>query len=264
MSVAGRSQTRYGVFERGFLRDDYPSMDTVILCGGQGMRAWPLTEDCPKPLLKVGGVELVLHIMRLYRRYDRRRFVLCVGYAAKKFKHAFPKSRCEHEDIEVEFSDSGPDAGTALRIADAAHLCDGNIIHVTYGDGLADVDITKLEATATKHMRPLTMTVVRPRSQFGEVRLDGGRVTSFVEKPVVNSWINGGYMVLAPRAVAMARAVATTLPETMFVHHPLPQLVRGDLAAAHKHKGHWACIDTSKDLQALQAAYERGELAWLG
>ena len=223
------------------------------------MRAWPLTEERPKPLLMVGGVEIVTRIMMHYAKQGHKRFVLCLGYRPETFVEAFPIERVQSLGIEVDFCDSGPGAGTAMRISQAARMCDGECVHVTYGDGIADVDLDKVERAATKIGRVAALTAVQPRSKYGEIVLDADRVRMFVEKPVARRWINGGFMVLTREAIAKCDEYARVEASSMFVHGPMRELVALGKVGAHKHRGFWACVDTAKDLEELNDAWTRGE-----
>jgi len=238
-------------------------MDTIILCGGRGMRAWPLTDEVPKPLLQVGGEELVAHIMRQYASHGFRRFILCVGYKPEAFRMAFPLERAQDMGIDIDFCDSGPGAGTTMRISQAMLMCEGERVNVTYGDGLADVDLGKVVRMSERPGVSAVVTAIQPKSRFGELMLDGDRVRMFVEKPFSRRWVNGGFMVLDRRAVAKCTEYAARDASSMFVKDAMRELVALGVVGAHKHKGFWACVDTAKDLDELNDAWSRGERPWL-
>src|SRR5262245_18176778 len=182
-------------------------MEVVILCGGQGTRIRDVADHVPKPMVPVGGRPILWHIMKGFARHGFRRFVLCLGYQSWVIKRYFldyhlagadfsldlgnPEKVQLHgpaaaEDWHVTLAETGLDAQTGCRVRRVEKYLTGDRFFLTYGDGVSDVDLTRLLAFHRSHGRTATVTAVRPPGRFGEIELTGGRVTEFNEKPVVS------------------------------------------------------------------------------
>ena len=253
-------------------------MKTVILCGGRGTRLTEETQLKPKPMVEIGDRPILWHIMKIYERHGFNDFVLALGYKGDVIKDYFLHYHARMSDItvdlrngKVEYSnpmaedwrvklvDTGADTmtgGRLLRLADM--LRDGGTFMLTYGDGVSDVDITALLAFLRAHGKMATLTAVRPPVRFGDVRMDGDRVSSFVEKPQAGEgWINGGFFVFEP---GVFDVIADD--STMLEREPLETLAeRGELMAYH-HPDYWQCMDTIRDRQALESLWVSGQAPW--
>ncbi|HET9051740.1 MAG TPA: sugar phosphate nucleotidyltransferase [Candidatus Dormibacteraeota bacterium] len=211
---------------------------TVILCGGRGSRAYPATEEVPKPLLRVGGLPVVEHVIGIYARRGCRRFVLATGYLGDRLAEHFRDGR---PDAEVTCVDTGADTPTGERLRRCLPWAGNGTFLATYSDGLGDVDLDALVRRHRDHGRAATVTAVPLPSQYGTLDVDGsGRVGGFVEKPRLEGhWINAGFFVLEPRALA---APGADLEREM-----LPALATAGELHAYRHPGFWRSLDTLKD-----------------
>jgi glucose-1-phosphate cytidylyltransferase len=193
--------------------------------------------------------------------------VLCLGYEGERIREAIsslqpPDGGHVAESPEagrwhVTFADTGIETPTGGRVARVAHLLEGGTFCVTYSDGVADVDLAALLRHHRSQRRAATVTVVRPRSPWGVAELDGGsRVLDFREKPLVESWVNGGFFVMEPRAL---RYIG---PGDSLERRPLRSLARDGELTAYRHEGFWECMDTYKDSLHLNDLWEQGEAPW--
>jgi len=220
-------------------------MDVVILCGGRGTR---LNGERPKPLMEIAGRPIVWHVMSIYAAHGLRDFVLLTGHRGDEIA-----DWARGVEWPVECIDTGEDTPTggrvhALRDRLTAPFC------LTYADGVADIDLAALLGHHRATGALATMTVVRPELPFGVAHLDGERVTGFAEKPVSDHWVNGGFFVLEPDALAYLDA------DAVLEREPLERLAADGALAAHRHTGFWRCLDTAKDAAALE---EAGPGRWL-
>src|SRR5829696_4157345 len=171
----------------------------AILCGGKGTRMRASGESLPKPLVEVGGRPILWHVMSLYAAQGLRRFVLLLGHGADRIE-AFVATL--PDDWDVTCLHTGLDTPTGGRVARTGDLLREGSFCLTYADGVADIDLVRLLDHHREHGRAATMTLVRPRSPWGVARLDDdGRIGGFVEKPRLESWVNGGFMAMEPRAL---------------------------------------------------------------
>jgi glucose-1-phosphate cytidylyltransferase len=219
-------------------------MQTVILCGGKGTRAYPDTIELPKPLLPVAGEPVLLHTMRIYAEQGYEDFILAAGFLAEKiadFARGLPSS------WQVEVVDTGPDTNTAGRILRCQHLLDGTFL-ANYADGLGNVDIPAVVAFHHAHPAAGTLVTVPLPSQYGTVEFDGdGRIERFREKPKLpDHWINGGYFVFEP--AAFDHWAGEDLERDV-----LPALAAAGELYAYQHRGFWKSMDTYKDALELSA-----------
>jgi glucose-1-phosphate cytidylyltransferase len=226
----------------------------AILCGGKGARMREHGETVPKPLVEIGGRPILWHVMSLYAGQGLSRFVLLLGHGAERiaaFASTLPA------DWEVECLDTGLDTPTGGRVARAREHLDRGTFCLTYADGVADLDLGALLAFHRSHGGAATMTVVRPANPWGVAHLDGdGRIRGFDEKPRVDSWVNGGFMVMEPRAL---EAIG---PDDVLERGPLKRLAAGGELFAFRHDGFWDCMDTYKDTLLLNELWARGEAPW--
>ena len=236
-----------------------PAPDTaVVLCGGKGTRAWPATAEVPKPMLSVGGIPALGHLLEIYARQGVTRFVLATGYLGSVIADW---AATLDSGWDIICHDTGEDSNTGERIRRCAPLIDGPFF-ATYGDGLGNVDLSALwathEAGATEGALASLTTVPLP-SQYGTVDIDpDGRVERFNEKPVLRDhWINAGFFVIDP--AAFASWAGPDLERDV-----LPDLAARGALRAHRHVGFWKSMDTAKDVADMASLAERAEGApWL-
>ncbi|HMJ02099.1 MAG TPA: sugar phosphate nucleotidyltransferase [Conexibacter sp.] len=228
----------------------------VILCGGRGTRLQEHTESIPKPLVEIGGQPIVGHVIQIYLAHGFRRFVLCTGYKGELVER-FVADRAWPDDVAVTCLDTGLDTPTGGRVLQAAHHLDGEPFCATYADGVADVDLLALLAAHRAHGGLATVTVVRPRLQFGVAQLDDdGRVRGFREKPRADAWVNGGFFCFEP-------GIAAYLAEdSVLEREPLERLATAGELHAFRHGGFWECMDTYKDAVLLNDLWEQGMAPW--
>ncbi|MBI5105875.1 MAG: NTP transferase domain-containing protein [Solirubrobacterales bacterium] len=233
-----------------------PLPPVVVLCGGRGTRLQEHTRTIPKPLVEIGGLPIVWHVVRLYAHAGFDRFVLATGYLGDQIE-AFVDGHEWPAGVEVSCVDTGLDTPTGGRIAAVGDHVRGGTFCATYADGVADLDLHALLAFHHGHGRAATMTVVRPELQFGVTELDGdGRVVGFREKPRSEHWINGGFFCFEP-------AVLDRLaPGDVLERAPLESLAADDELRAFRHEGFWDCMDTYKDAVLLNDLWASGTPPW--
>ena len=255
-------------------------MDIVILCGGQGARMREETEYRPKPMVEVGGRPLLWHIMRLFGHHGLHRFVLCLGYKGGTIKDYFLNYEAmsqdctvtiggrrqvryhgsqEPFDFEVTLADTGLDTGTGGRVKRVEQHVKGDTFIVTYGDGLANVDIGRLVAFHESHGRLATVTTVQPASRFGITVLDEkSRVTRFSEKPKVEGWVNAGFLVLNRRVFDYLDGGDLQMLEA----GPLERLAAEGQLMAYRHDGFFFAVDTYRDYLHANEMWKSGTPPW--
>jgi len=253
-------------------------MRTVILCGGLGTRLSEETRVKPKPMVEIGGRPILWHIMKCYEHHGFNRFLLALGYKGEVIKDYFLNyhsrtsdltlhlksgrvdySNTTAEDWHVQLVDTGARSMTGGRLKRLQrHLRDSGTFMLTYGDGLADVDIGALVAFHNRHGRLATVTAVRPPARFGTMCFDGDRVVEFMEKPQVGEgWINGGFFVFEPEVLDYIEGDHTVLEA-----EPLENLAKDGQLMAYKHEGFWHCMDTLRDRNYLEDVWRSGRAPW--
>jgi glucose-1-phosphate cytidylyltransferase len=253
-------------------------MKVVILCGGLGTRLSEETQIKPKPMVEIGGRPIVWHIMRMYQRYGLREFVLALGYKGEVIKDYFLNYHARQSDVTVqlktgavEFSNptvedwsvSLVDTGAAtqtggrlLRLRERLHSL--GTFMLTYGDGVADVDLRALLEFHRRHTRLATVTAVRPAARFGDLELAGDNVAKFAEKPQMGEgWVSGGFFVFEPAIFDYIADDATMLERA-----PLEKLASSGQLMAYRHPGFWHPMDTMRDKKTLEALWDAGTAPW--
>jgi glucose-1-phosphate cytidylyltransferase len=234
-----------------------PTPPVAILCGGRGTRLQEHTRTIPKPLVEIGGLPILWHVVRLYAHAGFTEFVLCTGYLGEQIE-AFVAGADWPSGLRIRCVDTGADTPTGGRLhAAAEHLRDGGRFCATYADGVADVDLRTLLAFHADHGAAATMTVVRPELQFGVTDLAAdGTVTGFREKPRSEHWINGGFFVFD------ATVLDRLAPDHVLEREPLEALASEGQLRAFRHDGFWDCMDTYKDAVLLNDLWSSGAPPW--
>lgn len=233
----------------------------MILCGGKGVRLREETEYRPKPLVAVGDRPIVWHIMKLYSHYGYNDFVLCLGYKGDMIKEYFSNSANREPAWNVVFADTGLECETGSRIARAKqYIGDDKEFLLTYGDGVADVDINKLVKHHRAMGKAVTVTSIMPPNPFGVLEInDQGLVTSFAEKHRSKDWTNGGFFVCNSSLFQYLDDGGSCI----FEQGPVQKLAQEGQLAAYQHHDFWHCVDTLKHLEGLNTLYQRGERPWM-
>jgi len=253
-------------------------MKTVILCGGRGTRISEESQTRPKPMVEIGHRPILWHIMKLYAAYGQREFVLALGYKADLIKDYFlhyharqsdltldlASGRAEYrnpsaEDWKVHLVDTGENTLTGGRLLRLEpQLRQEGTFLLTYGDGVADIDLARLIDFHRRHGKLVTVTAVRPSARFGGLQIQAGRVTQFREKPKSGEgWINGGFFVMEPAIFGYLKNDQTILEQ-----EPLETLAKNGQLMAYEHGGYWQCMDNLRDRVALEEAWASGQAPW--
>ncbi len=228
----------------------------VILCGGRGTRLQEHTQLIPKPLVEIGGRPILWHVIQIYLAQGFRRFLLLTGHRQDQIG-AFVARESWPPGVEIQCLDTGEDTPTGERLRSAAGTLEGERCCVTYADGVADIDLGALLDYHDEHGAAATMTVVRPRLQFGVAELNGdGVVRGFTEKPRSEHWVNGGFFCFEPDALARIA------PDSVLERQPLEELAQSGQLRAFRHDGFWACMDTYKDAIELDDLWAQDRAPW--
>ena len=256
-------------------------MKTVILCGGRGTRLGEHGASIPKALIEIGGRPVLWHLLKIYSHHGLKDFIFCLGYLGDAIKRYFLEHHWLYSDFTLEmgrtgeyrldkhdvrgeewsitFAETGLDTNTGGRVKRIEkYLGDDESFCVTYGDGLADVDLTALLEFHRRHGRLATLTAVHPRSNFGLLKMDAdGAVTDFEEKPVMHELINGGFFVFN-------RRIFDYLDDNCVLERePLQRLAAERQLIAYPHSGFWKCMDTYKDNMEFNQLWESGRADWM-
>lgn len=252
-------------------------MRVAILAGGRGTRLQEETVSRPKPMVEIGGKPILWHIMKHYAHYGHKEFYIALGYLGHYIKeyflshfnlsgnltvdfarHAVHRQNECFEDWEVHLIETGTDTGTGGRIKRLRDWIGEDTVLVTYGDGVADVDLDALLRFHRAQGKLATVTAVRPPARFGGLILDGPAVTDFTEKPVAHAgWINGGFLVLEPPVFDYLDDGTCSL-ET----HGLEKLAADGQLAAYQHDQFWQCMDTLREKIYLESLWNAGQAPW--
>lgn len=255
-------------------------MQVVILCGGQGTRIRDVTDDLPKPMIPIGGRPILWHIMKGFAHYGFKQFILCLGYKSWVIKRYFldyhladadfslhlgkPGNIQVHvpsfeDDWHVTLAETGLDAMTGCRVKRIEKYISSDHFLLTYGDGVADVNIRKLVDYHLAHGKIGTVTAVRPPGRFGEIELEANQVVEFNEKPLLSRGrINGGFFVFH-------RSFLDRLPidsDLVLEQAPLMQLAHDGELMAYMHNGFWQSMDNSREYKYLNDLWAEGRTPW--
>jgi glucose-1-phosphate cytidylyltransferase len=253
-------------------------MKVVILAGGAGTRLSEETSVRPKPMVEIGGKPMLWHIMKIYAHHGYTDFVICLGFKGYVIKEYFSNYFLHMSDVTIDLTnnrvnvhhrhaepwsvtlvDTGVDSMTGGRVKRIAPYIGNERFMLTYGDGVADVDISALVRFHCGHGKLATVTSTQPGGRFGALSVgEGDRVVSFQEKPAGDgSWINGGFFVLEPQVFARIASDAT-----IFERGPLEQLARDGELMAYRHAGFFQPMDTLRDKLHLEELWRSGQAPW--
>ena len=248
-------------------------MKVIILAGGFGTRLSEFTDLIPKPMVPIGGKPILWHIMKTYAYYGHKDFYIALGYKSEVIKEYFLNYHALNSDFSVDLYsgdikhhqinpvdwkvtlvNTGDTTMTGGRIKRMKSFVGNETFMVTYGDGLADINIEDLLAFHRKHGKMVTISAVRPAARFGELEIHENSVTSFKEKPQMHDgWINGGYFVIEPAFFDLISGDSTLLER-----EPLESVTKAGQLIAYKHEGFWQCMDTKRDLELLEMLWVKG------
>tara|TARA_A100001037_G_C15138893_1_gene632629 strand:- start:999 stop:1763 length:765 start_codon:yes stop_codon:yes gene_type:complete len=254
-------------------------MKTVILAGGYGSRLAEETSIKPKPMVEIGGKPILLHIMSIYSRFGFKNFVIACGYMGHVIKEYFNELHIVQSDYTIDLTtgeknilqpqnldwtvslfDTGLDTMTGGRVRRLSEQLSDETFLLTYGDGVADINIDELLSFHRSHGRLATVTAVRPPARFGSLDLDGNKVRTFGEKlPDSESWINGGFFVFEPGVFEYIAG-----DEISLEREPLAALASDGELMAYRHEGFWQPMDTLRDRKYLNELLETGDAPWIG
>ena len=262
------------------LMDSMKNIKVVILCGGKGTRMKEETEYRPKPLVEIGGKPVIWHIMKIYAHYGFKQFILCLGYKGNMIKEYFRNyaalnndftiqlknhndiqfhSNHEETDWQVTLVDTGEEAQTGARIKRVGKYIDSDLFMVTYGDGVANINIQELLKFHKQHNKTGTITAVHPPSRFGDLVLKDGRVVEFNEKPQAREGlISGGFFVFNKVFLDYLKDDNSCFLEKK----PLEQLTSEGKLMCYVHTGFWQCVDTYRELELLNKLWALPEPPW--
>jgi glucose-1-phosphate cytidylyltransferase len=228
----------------------------AILCGGRGTRLQEHTRLVPKALVEIGGRPIVWHVIQIYLAHGFERFLLLTGYRGEQIE-AFAAAQRWPPGVEVRCLPTGDETPTGGRVHRAAGLLDPDQLCLAYADGVADIDLDALLREHRERGAAATMTVVRPRLQFGVAELNGdGIVRGFTEKPRSEHWVNGGFFCFS------RRGLEHLAPDRPLEREPLQALAAAGQLRAFRHRGFWACMDTYKDAVELGDLWAEGRAPW--
>lgn len=250
------------------------NIPVIILAGGLGTRLREETEFRPKPMVPIGGKPILWHIMKIYSTYGFYRFIICLGYKGEMIKNYFLNYRfgdiditvntrtgtiTEHktnqEEWEITLVDTGQNCMTGGRVARVAQYIDTDTFMLTYGDGVADVNIKELLNFHMNHGKLATLTGVNLPSRFGNLEVSGNTITSFLEKKKIEEeWINGGFMVMQKNFFHYL----STNNECILEQVPLKNAAQDNQLMIYKHYGFWQCMDTIREHQKLEEFWKMG------
>ncbi len=260
-----------------FLLHGNSKMKVVILAGGFGTRLSEYTDVKPKPMVEIGGHPILWHIMNTYARYGHKDFLIALGYKGNVIKEYFLNYYAMNSDFTVNLSngaltphfkqsvdwqvtlvDTGQNSMTGGRVKRMQSYVGNEPFLLTYGDGVANVNLEELLAFHKSHGKMATVTAVHPSARFGELEIEGDRVTSFQEKPQTGqSWINGGYFVLEPQFFDLIENDTSILEKA-----PLEQAAEMGELMTYQHQDFWQCMDTLRDRNFLNHLWESNQAPW--
>lgn len=252
-------------------------MKVVILVGGFGTRLGEETELLPKPMIKIGQFPILWHIMKIYSARGFNDFILALGYKSEIIKHYFlnyasinsdftiniksgkiQNTKKKIEDWNVSLVDTGLNTMTGGRLKRLKSIIGNETFMLTYGDGLADIDVSKVLEFHKNHKKMATVTTVHPGARFGELNINDNIVKAFKEKPQTSQgWINGGFFIIEPEFFDFIEG-----DETVLEGEPLEKAASMGELMAYRHEGFWHCMDTVRDKKVLEDLFSKEKAPW--
>jgi len=252
-------------------------MKVILLAGGLGTRLSEYTQSIPKPMVSIGGKPILWHIMKTYASHGHTDFHLALGYKAELIKDYFLNYRSLNSDFTIDLGsgdltvhqndtvnwnvtlvDTGLNTMTGGRVKRMQNFIGNETFLLTYGDGLADIDVTALVDFHNSHGKMVTISAVHPAARFGELDIDGNIVTSFKEKPqTTQGWINGGYFVINPDFFNLIQD-----DNTILEREPLERAAEIGELMSYQHNGFWQCMDTKRDRDSLEGLWQADKAPW--
>jgi len=252
-------------------------MKVAILAGGYGSRLAEETSVRPKPMIEIGGIPILWHIMKIFDHYGFKDFVIALGYKGEMIKEYMENYSRAHSHVTVDFRtrettyddyahlewrveliDTGRNTQTGGRVRRLAPFLNNGSFMVVYGDGVTNLNIAKLVDFHRAHGKLATLTAVRPTARFGHVELEGDRVASFSEKPqTAEGWINGGFFVFEPGVMDYIEGEHVDLSTD-----PMRRLAADGQLMAYKHDSFWQCMDTMREKFILEKLWESDRAPW--
>ena len=253
-------------------------MKVVLLAGGLGTRISEESHLKPKPMIEIGGKPILWHIMKYYSQFGFHEFVICLGYKQYVVKEFFADYFLHTSDVtfdlannkmevhnnysepwKVTLVDTGLNTMTGGRIKRVKEYLDGDTFMLTYGDGVADINIRELLKYHRSHGRMATITAAQPGGRFGILDIENdGTITNFKEKKKEDGgWINAGFMVLEPSIMDLIEG-----DDTVFEKYPLAEAARIGQLNAYRHRGFWQCMDTLREKNLLEELWQSGKAPW--
>ena len=255
-------------------------MKVVIFAGGLGTRIAEETETRPKPMVEIGGKPILWHIMKIYSHFGFNEFIICLGYKGYLIKEYFMHYYLHNSDITIELGsnkldvhytnidpfkvtlvDTGLNTKTAGRLKKVQQYVGEEDFMLTYGDGVADIDLAKLLKFHKAHGKIATVSAIQPEARFGGMELgEEGIVKNFKEKPKGDGkWVNGGFFVLRPEVFGYLNG---DMDDTMWEDAPMEQLSHNGQLMAYRHSGFWKCMDAMRDKLELEALWQNNHAKW--
>jgi len=252
-------------------------MKVILLAGGYGTRLSEYTESIPKPMVSIGGKPILWHIMRSFATFGHKDFYLALGYKAEVVKEYFLHYHSLNSDFTVDMTtglvvphqtdetdwmvtlvQTGLESMTGGRVKRMQRFIGNETFMLTYGDGVANVNIDELLNFHRSHGKMVTITAVHPGARFGELNLVGDKVTNFQEKPqMAQGWINGGFFVIEPEFFELIND-----DKTILERDPLEKAAAMGELMAFQHQGYWQCMDTKRDRDLLEELWQSGNVPW--
>lgn len=252
-------------------------MKVIILAGGFGTRLSEHTTLIPKPMVQIGDVPILMHIMNIYAKYGHIEFIVALGYKAEVIKDYFLNFHALNSDFKINLKsglvdiyqlteknwdvsliNTGLNTMTGGRLKMLENYIGNESFMLTYGDGVSDVDIEKLLKFHKSHGKLVTMTSVRPSARFGELIIEDNKVMNFQEKPQLHDgWINGGFFIMEPGVFKYLKD-----EKTLLEREPLENLTKDGQLMAYQHNGFWQCMDSKRDLELLEQLWSTNKAPW--
>ena len=252
-------------------------MKTCILAGGRGTRLAEVTERKPKPMIEIGGRPILWHIMKIYGASNFKEFVLALGYKGEVIKNYFLNYSYNTNDFSLKLKtnkidvhergqedwtihcvDTGLNTGTGGRLLRLSSWLKDETFMMTYGDGVSNIDISRVLTFHRKHKKLATIMAVRPPARFGGLEFEGDLVTRFIEKPQLGEgWINGGFFILEPKVFDFIDD-----DSMMWEREPLERLVQEQQLMVYRHHEFWQCMDTLRDVRNLNQLWNTNQAPW--